>query len=58
MNESQEPFARPADEDDVEGHQHKWADGESAEDDVEGHQHKWADGESAEDDVEGHQHRH
>ena len=40
MNESQEPFARPADEDDVEGHQHKWADGESAEDDVEGHQHR------------------
>jgi hypothetical protein len=41
MNESQEPFARPADDDDVEGHNRKAADGESAEDDdVEGHNRK------------------
>jgi hypothetical protein len=43
MNESQEPFARPADDDDVEGHTHRFgrADSESAEDDdVEGHTHR------------------
>jgi hypothetical protein len=35
MNESQEPFARPADDDDVEGHFRRQgrADSESAEDD-------------------------